>query len=126
MILATRDDVAKRLPDGLDPDTDVSALLEEASVMVESYLNRVFTPDSIVPLAVTIVVSRMVARRVAADADGANDVPDGVNQLGATDFTASFAEPFVSTGVWLNRTDKQTLAPYRLATASFPLTSERF
>jgi hypothetical protein len=123
--LATRQDVAKRLADGLDDATDVEDLLDEASVMVEEHLRRTYAEDDTVPTAVTIVVSRMVARRVSADADSADAVPDGVSSLMATDFQASFAEPFVSVGVWLNRTDKMMLRRYRVSAVSIPLTSDR-
>lgn len=125
MKLATRQDVAKRLADGLDDATDVEDLLDEASVMVEEHLRRTYAEDDTVPTAVTIVVSRMVARRVSADADSADAVPDGVSSLMATDFQASFAEPFVSVGVWLNRTDKMMLRRYRVSAVSIPLTSDR-
>lgn len=125
MKLATRTDVAARLADGLDDDTDVEDLLDEASVMVQEYLRRDYVEDDDVPKAVTIVVSRMVARRVSANADNADGVPDGVSSLMATDFQASFAEPFVSVGVWLNRTDKLMLRRYRVSVVSIPLTSDR-
>lgn len=125
MILATRDDVAARLAGGLDEAVDVDDLLEESSVMVEEYLRRTYAEGDDVPRAVAIVVSRMVARRVSADADNADSVPDGVSSLMATDFQASFADPFVSVGVWLNRTDKMMLRRYRVSVVSIPLTSER-
>lgn len=125
MILATRQDVSDRLEGELADDVDVESLLDEASVMVEEHLRRTFTEDDDIPRAVAIVVSRMVARRLSANSDDATSVPDGVSQLGATDFQASFAEPFVSMGVWLNRTDKVMLRRYRKSAVSIPVSSDR-
>lgn len=128
MVLATRQDVADRLrvplTDAPDDDT-LKPLIEEASVMVEEYLRRTYAAGDTVPRAVAIVVSRMVARRLSADGESVDEVPDGVSQLGATDFTASFAEPFVSMGVWLNRTDKMMLRRYRVSVVSMPVSSDR-
>ena len=125
MKLATRQDVDDRLDGGLENDADVDALLDEASVMVQEYLRRTYQQGDTIPDAVRIVTSRMVARRVSANASDTNDVPDGVSSLGATDYNASFAEPFVSMGVWLNRTDKMMLRRYRVSVVSVPLTSDR-
>jgi hypothetical protein len=128
VILATRQDVADRLRVPLaeaPEDAALQPLLEEASVMVEEYLRRTYEAGDTVPRAVAIVVSRMVARRLGADEDDAESVPDGVSSLGATDYTASFAEPFVSVGVWLNRTDKMMLRRYRVSAVSIAVSSDR-
>ncbi|PJE24734.1 MAG: hypothetical protein CK431_04350 [Mycobacterium sp.] len=125
MKLATRQDVSDRLEGELSDDVDVEALLDEASVTVEEFLRRTFTEDDEIPRAVAIVVSRMVARRLTANGDDATSVPDGVSQLGATDYQASFAEPFVSMGVWLNRTDKAMLRRHRISVVSMPVSSDR-
>lgn len=125
MLLATWDDVNDRMGGKLDNSVDVDVLLDEASVMVQEYLRRDYADDATVPRAVAIVVSRMVARRIAADADAMDEVPDGVSQLSAADYQASFAEPFVSQGVWLNRTDKMMLRRYRVSVKSVPLVSDR-
>lgn len=128
MKLATRQDVADRLrvPLGEVPeDAALDPLLDEASVMVEEYLRRTYADGDTVPRAVAIVTSRMVARRLSADDEEAGAVPDGVSSLGATDYTASFAEPFVSMGVWLNRTDKMMLRRYRVSAVSVPVSSDR-
>lgn len=128
MVLATRQDVADRLRVPLadaPSDDDLKPLLEEASVMVEEYLRRTYATGDTVPRAVAIVVSRMVTRRLSADEDDADSVPDGVSSLGATDYTASFAEPFVSVGVWLNRTDKMMLRRYRKSAVSIAVSSDR-
>lgn len=94
--------------------------------MVEEYLRRTYVAGDTVPRAVAIVVSRMVARRVSANSDATDAVPDGVSSLGASDYQASFAEPFVSMGVWLNRTDKMMLRRYRVSAVSFVVSSDRF
>lgn len=128
MKLATRQDVADRLrvPVGEAPeDAELDPLLDEASVMVEEYLRRTYATGDTVPRAVAIVTSRMVARRLSADDEGSASVPDGVSSLGATDYQASFADPFVSTGVWLNRTDKTMLRRYRVSVASVSVSSDR-
>lgn len=123
--LATREDVADRLPGGLDEDADVDALLGEASVMVQEYLRRDYVTGDTVPDAVTLVVSRMVARRVNADIGDTSGVPDGVSQLGASEYQASFAEPFVSIGAWMTRQDRDTLRRHRRSAVSFAVSSDR-
>ncbi|AER47566.1 head-tail adaptor Ad1 [Mycobacterium phage DS6A] len=123
--LATRADVAARMGGELDNETDVADLLDEAAVVVQEYLRRDFTAEDEIPAAVTLVVSRMVARRLRADAGDAGAVPDGVTQLGASEYQASFAEPFVSTGVWLTRADRAALARHRRAVQSIAVSSDR-
>ena len=126
MLLATRQDVDDRMNGNLPDETDVAVLLDEASVMVQEWLRRDYATGDTIPRAVAIVTSRMVARRVIADMDGAmEDVPDGVSQLAAAEFQASFTEPLVSQGVWLNRTDKMMLRRHRVSMKSIPVVSDR-
>lgn len=129
MLLATRADVNDRLTsaghDGLAEGHEIGPLLEEASVMVEEYLRRTYTAGSTIPRSVTIVTSRMVARRIIADESSASEVPDGVSSLGATDYQASFAEPFVSVGVWMTRNDKAMISRYRVSAVSIAVSSDR-
>jgi hypothetical protein len=128
--LATEQDVVDRLGRELTDDEieRVPALIDEASATVESYLHRWFKDDDDIPRAVTIVVSRMVARRLANGGEGGGDmggVPDGVSSLSAIDYSASFSEPFVSLGVWLNNQDRCILRPYRWAMEPVALCTER-
>lgn len=127
MLLATQEDVGDRLghPVTEDEEDAVEKLLEEASVAVEEYIGHYYEDGDTVPRAVSIVVSRMVARRMNTDTS-TESVPDGVNSLGATDFQAGFAEPFVSMGVWLNRFDKMMLRRYRVGAASVQMSSDRY
>lgn len=114
MVLASSADVVARLgrPLTTDETARVTGLLEEASAMVEGWLQCV--PDP-VPNAVKIVVSRMVTRVLAVG--GADNAPEpGVSQLQATmgifGVNRSFSSDATSGGVWLTKQDKSTLRPY--------------
>lgn len=107
-MLASFEDVA-RLADLEEDDRErITALIEEASDLVEAYCRRSFDP---VPEQVRRVVARIVARGVSAS--GASDAPIGVTQMSATagpfsrQFT--FSDGVSDGGVWLTRQDKLKL-----------------
>lgn len=109
--LATIDDVRDRLGGDLDEGWEVAAasLIYEASVLVEGYLGRALDP---VPHAVSVVVSRMVARVLQA--------PEPSFSVDSTSYSAgpfSQSQKF-TTGAsggspWLTAQDKTVLNRFR-------------
>lgn len=110
-LLATLTDVTARLGGDLDPEKEGAALglLEEASVLVEGYLGRV--PDP-VPRAVTVVVSRMVARVLQAPAPSFS--VDTISQsAGAFSQSQKFTTGAAGGSPWLTAQDKTVLNRFR-------------
>lgn len=125
MILATQADVEKRLGRELsDPELDrLDGLLEEASLLVEGYLGVVYSADDVVPVpeAVTVVVSRIVAR--AFTAPNQQLLPEGARSAAAGPYNVSFAD--ARTNLWLSKVDKLTLRNLGGGFRSVPMQSER-
>ncbi len=119
MILATADDVANRLRRDLTDDEEdwVSAVLEEASALVEGYLGVTYTADDDIPSAVVLVVSGVAARSLLSPS---TNVPEGLSLT---------AGPFSVTGVrdslWLSKADKLKLRNLGGGFTSVTLKSER-
>lgn len=109
-MLASLSDVEERLRTPFD-DADeqrVLGLLKEASTLVTSYLG--YVPDP-VPEAVSIVVSRMVARVMEA--------PEQSHSAESVSYTAgpfttnmAFAQGSSGGAPWLSGSDKVMLAPF--------------
>lgn len=119
-------ELEKRLRRTLTPDEReaASGLLEEAALLVDSYLTCEAT---ITDPRVALVVSRVAARTL----EQAPAVTAGYSQQseGAGPFQTNFGIPAVAQGggAWLSTTDRQLLAkvcPGR-GFASIPLASER-
>lgn len=121
MILATQDDVEKRLGRELtDPELErLDGLLEEASLLVEGYLGTTYT--GAIPEAVTVVVSRIVAR--AFTAPNQQLLPEGARSAAAGPYNVSFAD--ARTNLWLSKVDKLTLRNLGGGFRSVPMQSER-
>lgn len=117
MILASQADVEARLGRALTgaETPRLNGLLEEASIIVEGYLGVVYTGD--VPAAVSIVVSRMVARALTTS------IPDGVTSEGAGPYQRGYSEGAAS--LWLSKNDKIALRGVKGGVVSVPLRSER-
>lgn len=110
-LLATLTDVTARLGGDLEPEKEGSALglLEEASALVEGYLGRV--PDP-VPRAVSVVVSRMVARVLQAPAPSFS--VDTISQsAGAFSQSQKFTTGASGGSPWLTAQDKTVLNRFR-------------
>ncbi|KDE14245.1 hypothetical protein [Rhodococcus aetherivorans] len=124
MALATVEDVEARLGRSLTTEetSRASALLEEASVLVEGYCGRGFVEP--IPAAVPMVVSRMVARALETptEAVGVQSVQRSAGPFGET---LTFGEN-TSGGVWLASTDKIMLRGLRVGgSVSVGMVSER-
>lgn len=111
-MLATIDDVQARIGGDLDEEqtSRVDSLIEEASVLVEAYLDQPVPWP--VPRAVTVVVSRMVARVLQAPAPSF-----AVDTLTQTAGQFSQSKKF-TTGAsggapWLTAQDKTVLNRFR-------------
>lgn len=113
MLLASRADVLARMGDrDLDQvdDSRTTALLEEASALVEGYLRRVPEP---VPDAVRLVVARMVTRALSRG-EGIDAAADSFSQqAGPYSVTTHYASDSLGGGVWLSAQDKLALRPFR-------------
>ena len=130
-MLASVTDVERRLGRELD-EAELSrteGLLEEASVLVEEYLNQ--TPDP-VPDAVRVVTSRMVARVLSAPkGTGATALAPGQTSatmsMGVFSRSANFEPGSTSGGPWLEAKDKASLRRHRRGggMTSVGMTSER-
>lgn len=125
MILATQDDVVARLGRALTSDeiARLAGLLEEASLLVEGYLGVTYSVDDVdpVPEAVTVVVSRIVAR--AFTAPNQQLLPEGARSAAAGPYNVSFAD--ARTNLWLSKVDKLTLRNLGGGFRSVPMQSER-
>lgn len=109
--LATLADVIDRMGGDLTPEdaNKATALLEEASVLVEGYLGQV--PDP-VPRAVSVVVSRMVARVMQAPAPSFS--VDTISQsAGAFSQSQKFTTGAAGGSPWLTAQDKTVLNRFR-------------
>lgn len=109
--LATLTDVSDRLGGDLDPEKEEAALglIEEASVLVEGYLGQI--PDP-VPRAVSVVVSRMVARVLQAPAPAFS--VDTISQsAGAFSQSQKFTTGAAGGSPWLTAQDKTVLNRFR-------------
>jgi len=120
MALATPDDVATRLGRELTAAEAERAggLLDEASALVIGYLGCDPTDTSVepptVPSAVTIVVSRMVARVLEQTAAGVTTGSESTSEgLGPFSNTVRFAAGSTSGAPWLTKVDKVSLRAYR-------------
>lgn len=119
MVLAAVDDVEARLGRTLTtPETARTdpGLLEEASELVLAYLDLDAEPDP-VPPAVTIVVSRSVARLLEQASAASDAIPSGAQQQSRTwgPFTEqmTFESGSTSGAPWLTAADKLLLRRYR-------------
>lgn len=119
-MLASSQDVVDRLgrPLTTDEASRAEGLLAEASALVEGWLGSVADP---VPGAVSIVVSRMVARTLTAS----TPLPGLADQnmaAGPFEVRNRFTPEAASGGVWLSRQDKITLRPFanRSRVMNFP------
>ena len=126
MLLADADDIAARLrrPLTTEESGNADTVLEEASIIVESYLQaRGIAPyelSSDIPPIVTLVVSRMAARALTSNPD----IPESTGSLQAGPFNAQLSEAY-STAVYLSRKDKELLAAITGSSISVPLVSDR-
>lgn len=110
-LLASVSDVADRVGAELvqGRDTEVLALIEEASALVEGYVGRELAP---VPRPVTIVVSRMVARVLQAPA--ASFSVDTISQnAGPFSQSQTFTTGSSGGAPWLTNQDKVVLNRFR-------------
>jgi hypothetical protein len=121
VILATQTDVETRLGREVSDDELVRlpGLLEEASLLVEGYLGVVYT--DVIPDAVTVVVSRVVAR--AFTAPNQQLLPEGARSASAGVYSVSFSGD--RTNLWLSKADKTTLRNVFSGMRSVPMKSER-
>jgi len=113
-MLANPWDVEKRLGRPLDPDLSpkVEGLIDEASVLVIGYLGD--NPPEPIPAAITIVVSRMVARVIEREAAAPSPAAESViTQMGPFSRNVSLAGSGSVGGVWLSGTDKLMLRPHK-------------
>ena len=109
-MLANLDDVKARIPH-VDFDEDQAlGLLEEASALVEGYLQKP-VPEP-VPESIKIVVSRMVARVIEAPKE---TVFQESMQVTAGPFSqsANFTHGGSGGAPWLTASDKTMLGPFR-------------
>lgn len=111
MDLATEADVVKRLGGRTLTDDELGrlpGLMQEASVLVEGYLGTVYSVGDVIPEAVVVVTSRMVARVFSTP-----DVPDGVTAemmtAGPFQLQRSFSDGTNSAEPWLSKNDKTAL-----------------
>lgn len=105
---ATPADVAQRLGRDLTSAeaNRVNALLDEASALAAAWCNEIPDPT---PPAVTIAVSRMVARALVSTAEPGVTNTQAV--MGPFSITRTFT-PDATASVWLGRQDKMLLRPY--------------
>lgn len=115
--LAMPEDVAARLGRPLTPAeaARVDGLIDEASALVIGYLGCDPSDPGPVPAAVTVVVSRMVARTLAQAEQG---TPAGgeqavTNTVGPFSQTRQFVAGSTGGQPWLSAADKTALRPYR-------------
>lgn len=116
-LLATLADVEDRLKRKItDPGevANTNNLIKEASVRVRSYLGCGNVIPEPVPEDLAVIVSRIVARGIAASENPVADI--GQNSLtanfGPFGLTRSFDASTTDGGVWLTRQDKDALRPF--------------
>lgn len=121
MALADVSDVEARLGRTLHTEeaAKVPGLLDEASVLVEGYCGRTF--DSPVPLAVRVVVSKLVVRGLTSDVT-TPEVSGAQYQAGPFGFSPTFAGD--GARMWLGSGDKLMLKPFRIAMRPIGLVSD--
>lgn len=105
--VATPSDVEKRLGRALELDEVevVEGLLEEAEILIESYMGTIPSP---VPRNVTVVASRMVARVLTAPSDGFS-VDSASYTAGAFSMSKRFTAGASGGAPWLTAADKRML-----------------
>ena len=110
--LASPTDVEARIGRALaeDETSAVEGLLDEASAMVEGYLGR--EVQAPVPKAVTLVVSRMVARVLESPTDGF--AAESIQQTaGPFSHSVRFAAGASGGSPWMTAGDRMILRRYR-------------
>lgn len=109
-MLASIVDVEARLGRDISEDEvlRVDGLLEEASVLVESHLGREF---DVVPAAVRLVVSRMVARVLEAPDDGFNSESASFT-AGPFSKNVQYVAGASGGSPWLTAVDRKMLRPF--------------
>lgn len=126
MLLAEDSDVVDRLRRPLSTEEQelVDTVLEEASIIVEAYLQtRGIAPYEAaedIPPIVTLVVSRMAARALTSNPL----IPETTGSLQAGPFQAQLSEAY-STAVYLSRRDKELLVGVTGSMMSVSFISER-
>lgn len=109
-MLASLTDLDSRIP-GVEYDEETAlGLLQEASILVESYLGKGFKDP--IPETIRVVVSRMVARVIEAPKETAFQQSSSFT---AGPFGKSVTHSHGGSGgaPWLTASDKTMLAPYR-------------
>lgn len=126
MILAEASDVAARLRRDLTTEEEdhVDTVLEEASIIVEAYLQtrgvQPYETAEAIPPIVTLVVSRMAARALTSNPN----IPESTGMLQAGQFSANLSEAY-SSAVYLSRRDKELLVGISGSGVSMVMVSER-
>lgn len=112
-----------------DPgEVDVlDGVIDEASVLVEGYLQIDYDGDHPAPQAVIVVTSRVIARML----DSTGNLPAMADSLsrgmGSFSATTHLVADSTSGGPWLTKSDKMALEPYRAGgVACIPLTREGY
>lgn len=123
--LASLDDVEARLgrPLTTDEAERVPGLLDEASASARAWMRCVDDPDP-VPEDVALVVSRMVARLIAAPVapSGPSHLDQFSRSAGPYSQSGTFTEGSTSGSPWLTKDDKRILRAFgcRGRAMSFP------
>lgn len=122
MLLADQADVETRLGRTLTSNEQarLDGLLEEASALVEGYLNVTYGPGDDVPAVVVIVVSKIVARAISRSGE-MDALAASMEQTNAGPFGARFRE----SSVFLTKADKLMLRPIAGGMSSVMFRSER-
>lgn len=128
MIPVVQQDVVDRLRRNLTTDevSWLAATVDEASALIEGYLGVTYAVGDDVPEAVIVVTSRVVARILTMAASGLPSQMDSVTRgMGSFSATTQFTADATSGGPWLTKSDRMTLAQFRLGGAmTIPLVRE--
>lgn len=114
----------------IDPDeVDVlEGVVDEATVLIEGYLQIEYDDDdNPAPRAVVVVTSRVVARILDSPTGISPQAESLTRGMGPFSATTSLVADSMTGGPWLTKTDKMALEPYRAGgVQSVPLTREGY
>lgn len=94
--------------------TYLPGVIDEASAFVEGYLGVIYADDDDVPDAVTIAMSRVVARMLSDTGVFPAQADSRSTGMGPFSVTTHYVEGSTSGGPWLTKSDKIALDPYRV------------
>lgn len=126
MITITQGDVEDRLRRELTDDeaAQLTGIVQEASDVVEGYLQFSYLDGDEIPSAVRTVTSRAAARVYSRSGTAQEGIDSRSAGMGTMSFTTHHSADSLTAGPWLSKGDKDTIDRYAVRVNCVPMSRE--